>query len=86
MRQQARTRQHIVRYKGWTLIQTPWNSYEGKRYAKALFDPTGQERMHAGYSKYCSHKQLRLMIRNDVDTLIPALNRIPLDELLGDEE
>ena len=75
MRQQARTRQHIVRYKGWTLIQTPWNSYEGKRYAKALFDPTGQERLHAGYSKYCSHKQLRLMIRDDVNKLIPVLNR-----------
>lgn len=75
MKQQARTKQHFVRYKGWTLIQTPWSSFEGKQYAKALLDPAGHERLHAGYSKYCSHKQLRLMIRDDVNKLIPTLER-----------
>lgn len=75
MKQQARTKQHMVKYKGWTLVQTPWNSSYGKQYAKALFDESGRERLHAGYSKYCSHKELRLMIRDDVDVLIPAFER-----------
>ena len=75
MRQKARTKQHIVKYKGWILVQVPWKCYGYVYYAKWLFDSTGQERMHAGYSKYCSHKQLRLMIRDDVNKLIPVLNR-----------
>ena len=76
MRQQARTKQHSVRYRGWTLFQTPWRGMDGRLYyAKYLFDPAGQERLHAGYSKYCSHKELRLMIRTDVDELMPALMR-----------
>lgn len=75
MRQQTRTKQHEVRYKGYTLVQVPWNSYEGKQYAKWLFDPEGKQVLHAGFSKHCSHKQLRLMIRSDVDFLLPALMR-----------
>ena len=75
MRQQTRSKQHAVRYKGYTLVQVPWNSREGKQYAKWLFDPEGKQVLHAGYSKHCSHKQLRLMIRNDVDYLLPALMR-----------
>ena len=63
MRQIARNRQHIVNYNGWTLIQTPWNSYGGKQYAKCLLDPNGKERFHAGNADYCSHKELRLLIR-----------------------
>ena len=63
MKQVARTRQHIVTYNGWTLIQTPWNSFYGKQYAKCLLDPNGKERFHAGYADYCSHKELRLLIR-----------------------
>ena len=63
MKQVARTRQHIVTYNGWTLIQTPWNSFYGKQYAKCLLDPSGKERFHAGYADYCSHKELRLLIR-----------------------
>ena len=63
MKQVARTRQHIVTYNGWTLIQTPWNSYGDKQYAKCLLDPNGKERFHAGYADYCSHKELRLLIR-----------------------
>lgn len=73
MRQQTRTKQHAVRYKGYTLVQVPWNSYEGKQYAKWLFDPEGKQVLHAGYSKHCNHKQLRLMIRRDVDYLLPTL-------------
>ena len=76
MRQQARTKQHSVRYKGWTLVQTPWRGMDGRmQYAKWLFDPDDKERLHAGYSSYCSHKELRIMIRMDVDELIPALNK-----------
>ena len=75
MRQQARTNQHAVKYKGYKLVQVPWNSYEGKQYAKWLFDSEGKQVLHAGYSKHCSHKQLRMMIRQDVDYLIPALMR-----------
>lgn len=63
MKQVARTRQHIVTYNGWTLIQTPWNSDYGKQYAKCLLDPNGKERFHSGYADYCSHKELRLLIR-----------------------
>lgn len=63
MRQVARTRQHAVTYNGWTLFQTPWNGYGGKQYAKCLLDTNGKERFHAGYSDYCSHKELRLLIR-----------------------
>lgn len=63
MKQVARTRQHIVTYNGWTLFQTPWNSFYGKQYAKCLLDPNGKERFHAGYADYCSHKELRLLIR-----------------------
>ena len=63
MKQVARIRQHIVTYNGWTLIQTPWNSYGDKQYAKCLLDPNGKERFHAGYADYCSHKELRLLIR-----------------------
>ena len=76
MKQQARTKQHSVRYRGWTLFQTPWRGMDGRMYyAKWLFDPAGQERLHAGYAKYCSHKELRRLIRIDVDELIPALMR-----------
>lgn len=63
MKQIARKRQHVVNYKGWTLIQTPWNGYGRKQYAKCLLDPNGKERFHAGYADYCSHKELRLLIR-----------------------
>ena len=63
MKQVARTRQHVVKHNGWTLIQTPWNSYGDKQYAKCLRDPNGKERFHAGYADYCSHKELRLLIR-----------------------
>lgn len=73
MRQQARTKDHAVKYKGYTLIQVPWNSWEGKQYAKHLYDPEGKMVLHAGYSKYCSHKELRLMIRRDVNYLLPML-------------
>lgn len=73
MRQQARRKQHSVTYKGWTLTQVPWRSCGEWQYAKWLHDPTGKERMHAGYAKYCSHKELRLMIRQEVDVLFPAL-------------
>ena len=75
MKQQTRTKQHAVRYKGYTLIQVPRNSYEGKQYAKHLYDPEEKMVLHAGYSKHCSHKELRLMIRNDVDYLLPMLMR-----------
>jgi len=64
MKQVARTKQHIVNYKGWILIQTPWNFYRDKQYAKCLLDPNGKERFHAGYADYCSHKELRLLIRD----------------------
>ena len=64
-----------VTYKGWKLVQHPWNSFEGKQYAKWLFDETGEERLHAGYSSYCTRKQLRLMIRRDVDILMPMLDK-----------
>lgn len=73
MRQQARTKEHIVKYKGWTLIQRPWKSFEGVQYAKYLFNEHGQERLHAGYSKYRSHKELRLYIRSCVNRVIPTI-------------
>lgn len=76
MKQVARTKVHIVRYKGWTLIQVPWNGYGGKQYAKTLINPSGQERLHAGYADYCTHKQLRRMIRHDVDRLIPMIEKM----------
>lgn len=66
MRQIARTKQVSVSYKGWTLFQTPWNAYGRKQYAKALFDPTGRERLHAGYSGYCTHRELGRMIRGAI--------------------
>ena len=75
MRQQARTKDHAVKYKGYTLIQVPWNSWEGKQYAKQLYDPEGKMVLHAGYSKYCSHKELRLMIRQNVNYLLLMLTR-----------
>lgn len=64
MRQVARTKQHVVKYNGWRLFQTPWDSYGDKQYAKCLVDPNGNERFHAGYADYCSHKELRLLIRD----------------------
>lgn len=63
MKQVARTRQHVVKHNGWILVQTPWNSPYGKQYAKCMLDPNGKERFHAGYADYCSHKELRLLIR-----------------------
>lgn len=63
MRQIARTRQHIIKHNGWILVQTPWNAYGRKQYAKRLLGPNGKERFHAGYADYCSHKDLRLLIR-----------------------
>lgn len=76
MRQQARTKIHEVKYKGYTLKQVPRNGYGGKQYAKWLFDPEGRNVLHAGYSKYCSHKELKRMIKSDVDYLLPALMRV----------
>lgn len=74
MRQQARTKQHIVKYKGYTLVQIPWTSLEReKQYAKYIINEEGINEFHAGYSKYHSHKQLRLYLRSYVDVLRPLL-------------
>lgn len=78
MRQQSRTKQISVKYKGHTLYQTPWKEYAGPRmqYAKSLWnDVENRERYHAGYSKHLSRKQLRLEIRFLVDKFLPALER-----------
>lgn len=75
MRQQSRTKQISVKYKGRTLTQTPWTDCEGKKqYAKCLWnDVENREEYHAGYSKHLSHKELRLEIRFLVDKLLPAI-------------
>lgn len=77
MRQQSRTKQISVKYKGYTLYQTPWKPYKDKwQYAKSLWnDIENRERYHAGYSKHLSHKELRLQIRFLVDEFLPALER-----------
>ena len=78
MRQQSRTKQISVKYKGRTLTQTPWTDYEGrKQYAKQLWnDIENREEYHAGYSKHLSHKELRLEIRFLVDKYFPVLMKL----------
>lgn len=74
MKQQARTKPIRVHYKGYTLVQVPWKSIDrGMQYAKYLFDKEHSEILHTGYSGYCSHKELRLMIREEVNELLPLL-------------
>ena len=85
MKQQGRIKMIEVTYKGWRLKQIPWNSWEGKQYAKLLYDPDGKQALHAGYSKYKTRKQLRLMIRNDVNNLIPMLVR-KREDIVNDNE
>lgn len=77
MRQQSRTKQISVKYKGYTLYQTPWTDYErNKQYAKSLWnDVEKREEYHAGYSKHLSHKELRLEVRHLVDKFLPALRK-----------
>lgn len=69
MKAPSRRKQTIVNYKGWTYLQVPWSAYGEKQYAKYLFDSSGKERMHAGYSRFCHRKKMRQEAKKCIEML-----------------
>ena len=70
MKAPSRRKEISVTYKGWTYVQTPWGLWDGKlQYAKALYDPDGKERMHAGYSKFIPRKKMKPEAKRVIDLL-----------------
>ena len=80
MKAPSRRKQTFVTYKGWTYVQTPWNAYGVKQYAKALLDPEGKERMHAGYAKFTPRKKMRQAIKKSID-MLEKLKNINWEEI-----
>lgn len=80
MKAPSRRKQIFVTYKGWTYVQTPWRSFYGMQYAKALLDPEGKERMHAGYAKFTPRKKMRQAIKKSIE-MLEKLKKINWEEI-----
>ena len=86
MKAQSRIRQIEVTYKGWRLIQTPWNSFDrGRQYAKRIIGDDGKEKLHAGYSNHMTRKELKRSLKHFVEVGYEELGRL-IDELENEPE